>query len=114
MAAPRPAEKKGEVNELLTLLRAVNSSKEAVAVITKRKRECLKKVRPAGGRCCGAGACTWPAALARLRACACAPRPPPTTPRPSLLGLTHHPSPPLPSPRPALPDAGHCVHDAGH
>ena len=100
MAAPRPAEKKGEVNELLTLLRAVNSSKEAVAVITKRKRECLKKVRPAGGRCAAPGPCTWRAALApaRLR-----PRPAPSPhrpPAPPSLASPTPPPPPFPPPRP--------------
>lgn len=68
MSAPRAPEKKGEVNELLTLLRAVNSSKEAAAVITKKKRDVLKKVRarrrrrprPPPG---------LPARLLRVRAC---------------------------------------------
>ena len=43
-APPKAAEKKGEVNELLTLLRAVNGSKEAAATVTKKKRDVLKKV----------------------------------------------------------------------
>ena len=40
LRAPQP-EKKGEVNELLTLLRSVNGSKEAPATITKKKRETM-------------------------------------------------------------------------
>ena len=43
MSAPKE-QKKGEVNELLTLLRGVNSSKEAPSTLTKKKREVLKKV----------------------------------------------------------------------
>ena len=85
MSAPKTAEKKGEVNELLTLLRAVNSSKEAPAAITKKKREVLKKGR--GGRA--------------------ARRPPsPARPRP--------PRPRRPPPPPPPPPAGHCLHDSGH
>lgn len=45
MSAPKDqTQKKGEVNELLTLLRGVNSSKESPAVLNKKKRETLKKV----------------------------------------------------------------------
>ena len=47
MSAPKDqTQKKGEVNELLTLLRGVNSSKESPAVLNKKKRETLKKVCP--------------------------------------------------------------------
>jgi len=53
MSAPRPQpapvqhapeQKKGEVNELRTLLRTVNTDKDS-----KRKRDVIKKVRERGG-----------------------------------------------------------------
>ena len=42
-SAPAPEQKKGEVNELRTLLRAVNAERNADASNTRKKREVIKK-----------------------------------------------------------------------